>query len=476
MGRRDDGERRRLAGRRREACSRWLAEGGRREAGASGPGRVRVGLVARWRSASVGWSQKGAAWRGAAGVEAAAQHWSGPAGAARPGAAVVSQDGQAGRREGGRGALGRCCWGGGDAVAIGMARPKDPALEGPGAPAGTTAARPRRPRRQRSAPARRFATPKPNPAGEIPGRPVSVRVGGLPAATGPDGRAGRISGRSAAPAGCGVPTAAEPSGRLEGGPLRGGWRRGWMRASHSHARAKYPGRRRASESSPDRFGPKAPPGRARCSDGRPSRRGSRGSAGDAAASFAAAGAELAHVPSPRIKAHVPCCARPLPAQPPPQPRAATSPPAQGSCAERLGWGRGASASPPGEPRPSRPRALAPRPGAAVLKRGPAGWSGWSVGPRRRLSRSVGWADGTHGDTPAAGAACSEAASRVTRRPVARGVACPRLGGGARRARIGHGGVCGSGLCSGAARQDPRRRGVHVHDGCLRTDWAEERRH
>ena len=67
----------------------------------------------------------------------------------------------------------------------------------------------------------------------------------------------------------------------------------------------------------------------------------------------------------------------------------------------------------------------------VFKHVPAGWSGWSVPPRRRLSRSVGWADegsqvagwrpaGHVEARRATGAAViTEAASRVTRRPAAR---------------------------------------------------------
>ena len=106
----------------------------------------------------------------------------------------------------------------------------------------------------------------------------------------------------------------------------------------------------------------------------------------------------------------------------------------------------------------------------LFKHGPAGWSGWSVPPRRLLSRRVGWADGIHRDAHRDWGPPAWAASRATRRPVTRrmacrlgrrdtsrrtsrlgtarmgGVACdseargpkdgsPRLGGGARRVRL-----------------------------------------
>ena len=113
----------------------------------------------------------------------------------------------------------------------------------------------------------------------------------------------------------------------------------------------------------------------------------------------------------------------------------------------------------------------------VFKRGPAGWSGWShwsVRPRQRLRRSVGWADGILTETrQRLGPSAPRRRRAWLGGPWSEGVGCPRLGGGARRARVGVGGTCGSGLCSGAAlHQDLLPRGVRVHDGCLRTraEW------
>ncbi len=94
---------------------------------------------------------------------------------------------------------------------------------------------------------------------------------------------------------------------------------------------------------------------------------------------------------------------------------------RGTRAER--WGIPA---PRAEPAPLR--FLPPRRQCGMLKRGPAGWL---VPPRRRLSRSVGWADegsrgagwgpAGHGEARrATGAAViAEAASFATRRPAAR---------------------------------------------------------